>query len=117
MPSTARTAPAIFASSGRTNASIGSLYGTVASSAVTCRTGARNVENPCSAMSAAMSAETDPYRVAWSTSTTWPVLATEARIVSVSSGWTARVDHLSLDALAGQLLAQKIATNDEQIVI
>ena len=73
-----------------TQASSGSLYGIVASSAVTCTIGAFSDENPCSATSPAITVEADACRVAWSTSTSRPVLSTDSRIVCVSSGASVR---------------------------
>ena len=80
----------ILSSSGSTQASSGSLYGIVASSAVTCTIGAFSDENPCSATSPAITVEADACRVAWSTSTSRPVLSTDSRIVCVSSGASVR---------------------------
>ena len=58
-PTACCTASTIFASSGRRYASIGSLYGMVASSAVTSCTGAFSEEKPSDATSAAMIAAAD----------------------------------------------------------
>ena len=104
-PSTCCTAVTILSSFGITQASSGSLYGIVASSAVTCTIGAFSDENPCSATSPAITVETDACRVAWSTSTSRPGLVDrlEDRL-RVERRERARVDHLRLDPLRGQLL-------------
>ena len=90
VPSTCWTAATILSSFGITHASSGSLYGTVASRAVTCTIGAFSDENPCSATSPAITVAADAWRVAWSTSTSRPVFATDSRIVGVSSGANVR---------------------------
>ena len=84
------TAATILSSSGMTHASSGSLYGIVASSAVTCSIGAFSDAKPCSATSPAIADDADACRVAWSTSTRRPVFATDSRIVCVSSGASVR---------------------------
>src|SRR5207248_3987346 len=63
------TAAVIFAASGMRYCSIGSLYGIVASSAVTSWTGAFSEEKPSEATSAAITAAAEPCRVDWSTTT------------------------------------------------
>ena len=59
VPSTCCAAATILSSLGSTNASSGSLYGIVASSAVTSTIGAFSDEKPCSATSAAITDAAD----------------------------------------------------------